>query len=412
MVKHKNMTIFDSMKQIITIISAVIAMTSCSISETGLSQRPQGEDIWKNPVFNTDSSSTVKTRCYVTGLDYPEGYDWRADPEKGTVKCSLVVFADGVPVMKIPVGHEYNVSPDPDMHRMLEGHLYTDYSTAEETIIKKDGTELFRYEGREMILDMSVSHENIYTLGQPRHGEGFTYRKNGEILIERNIGHAFPRLQNIDDTLHFAFSEPIESVAEKLERYYHVKNGKVMQVAVREDVKKVWDVIWHNDKACYLASMTGVSAPVSVDGHNMRALEFSEGIDMLTSRLLSAGKSLGVEAICLHDQHYSSCLWKDAVKHKQFSEDMTISAICTSGDGICCALNSGSSGIGGVIFRCGEIYTMPVDYAAMGNNPIDMMDGILHIGLSSLSGGKPVIWKDGQTEELDINGMICTLTVY
>ena len=41
--------------------------------------------------------------------------------------------------MKLPVGEEYHISPDPDMHRVIEGHLYTDYSTDKETIIKKDG---------------------------------------------------------------------------------------------------------------------------------------------------------------------------------------------------------------------------------------------------------------------------------
>ena len=54
---------------------------------------------------------------------------------------------------------------------------------------------------------------------------------------------------------------------------------------------------------------------------------------------------------------------------------------------------------------------MPAGYAAMGNSPVAMMDGILHVGLSSLNEGRPVIWKDGKTEELDINGMICTLSV-
>jgi hypothetical protein len=46
----------------------------------------------------------------------------------------------------------------------------------------------------------------------------------------------------------------------------------------------------------------------------------------------------------------------------------------------------------------------------MGNNPIDMVNGILNIGLSSVTGGQPVIWKDGETQKLDINGPICTLS--
>ena len=47
----------------------------------------------------------------------------------------------------------------------------------------------------------------------------------------------------------------------------------------------------------------------------------------------------------------------------------------------------------------------------MGNNPIAMVEGILYVGLSSLQGGKPLVWKDGKMEEIDINGCICTLSV-
>lgn len=398
-------------KQLICIIASLMAVCSCGLSETGQSQRPAGDGSWRNPAFSNDSTSTDRKRCYVTGLDYPDGYNWRSDTENGTVKCSLVVFRDGIPAMKIPVGHEYNVSPDPDMHRVIKGHLYTDYSTDGQTVIKKDGQEIFRYQGREMILGMAVSDGDIYTLGQPRQGEGFTYRRNGEPLVQRTAGHAFPRLQTIGDTICFAFCEPIESVSGNMERYYHVRGGKISQVAVREDVRKVWDVIWHRSQVCYLATMTGVPSPVTVTGNQMKALELSDGIDMLTSRLLSAGNSLGVEAICTHNAGYSSSLWKDARKYSQFSNGMTVNGICTVDDGICCVLNSGSGNGGGIIFRCGETVLIPEGMAAMGHNPIAMMNGILHVGLSSLSGGPPAIWKDGQCTELDINGMICTVTV-
>lgn len=403
MVKMKN--------TFLTLILTACAV-SCGLSETGHSSRPSGQEIWKNPAFSPDSSSYARKRCYVTGLDYPDGYDWRADPENGTVKCSLVVFVDGIPAMKIPVGHEYHVSPDPDMHRVIEGHLYTDYSTEEETVIKKDGKEVFRYPGREMIIGMEVLEGDIYTLGQPRNGDGFAYRRNGTALIQRGTGYAFPRLQQVDGSICFAFSEPIESLDEILERYYHVMDGEVSQVAVREDVKKVWDVLMHDGEVCWSGTLTGVSAPVIASGGKMTAIEFSKGVNLLTSRLVSAGKSIGMEAICSDGLSYSSGLWKDAAKYMSFSKEMTINGLCTWDDGICCVLNSGSLTGGGTIFRCGEIFEIPAGYTVMGSSPIAMKDGILHVGLSSLNKGKPVIWKDDTRQEIDINGFICTLSVH
>ena len=124
-------------------------VVSCGIEDLDVRPDTGREDIWFGPGVNAGDSG--REVCYVTAFDYPEDYDWRTDKEKGSVKCSLVVFADGVPMMKVPVGDRYEVSSDPDMHRMLGGHIYTDYSTDSETVIKRDGKTLIRYPGREMI---------------------------------------------------------------------------------------------------------------------------------------------------------------------------------------------------------------------------------------------------------------------
>lgn len=398
------------MKQIALTVLILAIAASCGIS---ISDEHSGPDdgAWKDPTYIPDSSSVKRQVCHVTGLDYPDGYDWRTDPENSAVKCSLVVFADGRPVMKLPVGEEYHISPDPDMHRVIEGHLYTDYSTDKETIIKKDGQEILRYDGREMILDMKISGENIYTLGRPRKGNGFTFRKNGATMMHRNDGYVFPRLQTMKDTICFAFSTPIESGSGQLERYYHVINGRTEQTAVREDVRKVFDIIWHKGRSCYIASMTGISSPVIVNGEKMKALESAEGVDMLTCRLYSAGKSLFTEAVCFKGGSCCSCLWKDGSVHMLFPEGMTTSGTCTLNEGICCVLNADRQDYGGLIFRCGDTFDIPSGYCATGSDPIAMRNGILHVGLSSMTGGKPMIWKDGNTQTLNINGPLCTLSV-
>jgi hypothetical protein len=53
---------------------------------------------------------------------------------------------------------------------------------------------------------------------------------------------------------------------------------------------------------------------------------------------------------------------------------------------------------------------MPSGYAVMGNRCTAVAGGILNIGLSSVDGGRPVIWKDGVTEFLDVCGYIATVS--
>lgn len=391
---------------------AALAITACDLNEMNPDSRPPRDDAWKNPSFGKDSSDTGRKICYITAFDYPKEYNWRSDTQTGTVKCSLTVFSDGVPAMKIPVGEEYYVSSDPDMHRIIDGHLYTDFPTDLQTVIKKDGQELFRYDSRERITDMSVIGGNVYTLGTSRSRKGFALRKNGVAELERASGRTFGRLHLNDSSLCFFFNEVITSSEGDIERYWQYSEGLVRQIAVREDIRKIWDIIMYKGEVCYLAQMTGIDAPVLVCGNKMNTLDLSSGMKIISCMLFQAGDSIAAEAVCTaNDITFFSGIWIDAQSYHMFTPGYTINGLCTWDKGIYGMLNSNMATGGGRIFRCGEILYAPSGYTMMGNNPICVTDGIMNIGLSSLNGGKPIIWKDGETTELDINGFICTMTI-
>ena len=276
----------------------MLAAVSCGLSELGDTSRGNQGGIWTGPGLDIGKDDPESPVCYVTAFDYRDGYDWVSDVEKGTVKCSLTVFADGVPMMKIPVGDEYEISSDPDMHRMIDRHVYSDFSTARETVVRKDGKELFRFDGREAIVGLLVDSTDVYTLGHPRVGDGFVYRKNGEILLSREKGRSFGRLQRDGKDICFAFSEPVKSQTEVLERCYHVRNGVVTQEALREDVKKVWDVASFRGKVCYVADVVGLRSPVLFMDDGMEALDLPENLEMKTCRLTISSESFCIEGIC------------------------------------------------------------------------------------------------------------------
>ena len=92
------------MKRSILWIVGLAVAASCGLREIG--GETGSEDIWTGPgagIVTDGSGPMQKTVWYVTGFDYPAGYDWRSDQESGTVKCSLVVYANAVPMMKLPV---------------------------------------------------------------------------------------------------------------------------------------------------------------------------------------------------------------------------------------------------------------------------------------------------------------------
>ena len=386
----------------------MLSLVACGVSELGDFVKDDVNGVWVGPSYG--GSGAAYSTTYVTAFDYPEGYDWRLNPEKGSVRCSLVVFADKRPVLKVPVGDAYCVSDDPDMHRVIDGHLYTDFATDDMTVIKKDGRQCLSYEGRESVVDMCVYKDSIYTLGQKRNAKGFSYRVNGRAVLERESGYLFGKLVCRDGEVSFAFAEPVSTTGEKTERYYCYTGGSVRQTALREDIKKVWDVCVLNGGICYLASLTGVSEPVIVSEQGLKALPMPYGSSIVSGQIFSVGEVMGVEMILDSDSSLSSALWLDGRLYRSFASGMTVSSIWTGQDGVACALNAGSVLEEGLIFRMGETYKIPAGFVCLGSSPINVADGMLTAGLSSLVGSKPLLWKDGVTEELDVNGYICTVS--
>ena len=394
------------------VLGAGLMLAACGIHELGESVRDTLEGVWTGPGMNVGSSDPAKTVCYITALDYQDGYDWRSDKEKGSVKCSLVVFADGVPMMKVPVGDAYHISSDVDSHRMIDGHLYTDFSTDDETVIKKDGREVFRYPGREFLQGMLVDGEDIYTLGHSREGDGFSYRKNGEILLEKASGRTFSRLHREDGHICFAYSESIASASGSVERYYRVVDGVPEQAALREDVKKVWDLMTSDGEVCYIASLVGVQGPVLFQGEAKSVLTLPQASSLLTARLSVSQGVVCVEGVLsCRNLALAGILWRCDEHLYTFSPGTTVASWCVDGDGVFCVLNSKSAAVKGVIYRCGDIFEVPLGYVSMGENTMTLVDGILTVGLSSVNGGRPVIWKDGILDTLNINGYISSVTV-
>jgi hypothetical protein len=94
-----------------------------------------------------------------------------------------------------------------------------------------------------------------------------------------------------------------------------------------------------------------------------------------------------------------------------FPAGMTVWASYVNDGGISCLLSHYATG-DLKISRCGEICALPEGYTVMGTTPLAMVDGILHVGLTSLEGEEPVVWMDGEIRKLGFNGYISSLSVW
>ncbi len=395
------------MRKYILFIVLMAGAAACEVVDVG--DRPQRGDVWVRPGVDMDSLAAGSTVAYVTAMEYLDSYDWMSDKENGSVKCSLAVYADGIPVMKVPVGEEYEISSDPESHRMVKGHLYTDYVSEDETVIKRDGRVLFRYAGREMLCGLVESEGDVYTLGHSLDGDGFSYRKNGEVLMARARGTSFGSLRTVGGRNFFAFRESVSGGT--YERYYGVMDGEITQVAIRQDIMKVWDVAYYNGGICYLASLVGIPFPVLFVDDIMQTLSLPKEAMLVSCSLLCDDKALYAEGLMnVVRQGTASCIWTPDGEICFRSANKAFSSFCMKDGGIHSVLNPSPPYDEGEIFRSGESFQMPPRYFSIGSRTTAVINGILHVGLSSQKGSPPLLWKDGKVMPLQINGFITTVS--
>jgi hypothetical protein len=217
----------------------------------------------------------------------------------------------------------------------------------------------------------------------------------------------FPHLQRSEDGFSFAFCEIIGSGENVKERYYHYLAGEVCQVAVREDIKRVWDIVFLEDKVCYLASVIGISEPVLAVGKELSMLSVPANAVVKSCRFVPKATGLDIEGIIYHRRKFIySALWKGTDLVTTFPSGYTVVSLCSCNDGLSCVLNAPRPSSKGMIYRCGQEYELPEGYMSMGGSSIIMMDGLLYVGLTSETDECAAVWVENEMKPLKINGFI------
>lgn len=118
---------------------------------------------------------------YATALHFRDSVNWRKD---SLGRADLLYFKDGELVLQVPVSSP----PDPERHRIWDGHLWSDFTDGHETVVLCDGQEQFRFAGEEHLQGFLLLDGNVHTLGQHPGKGGFCYRINGKAVFDSPRG--------------------------------------------------------------------------------------------------------------------------------------------------------------------------------------------------------------------------------
>lgn len=392
--------------RIIVICAILCVIAGCGVEEVGNAPHINSEGIWTGT-----SISDPYNVCYLTAMDYPDGYDWRSDPEKGRVKCKLILYADGIPILKIPVGDTYMVSSDDERHRVLAGDLYTDYTDGVSTVVKKNGKVLYVCDVAETLESMLVSEGHIHALSVPLGGNGFRYRVDGELVVERDSGKFYSRMTLHKDTVSFCFSQNTMTAQGMKTNSYCVKNGKVKKIDLGGTVSHVWDMMLHKGQLYMVVTYNSGFGPVLVNGLNKEYVNHFLTQDMLYCRFVDSDR-ICVSTRCIYAalNYMTDFLWFENSYWYMYRTGQTLSAIYVDEESYNAVINP-SEDSPGLIFKGTGAFGMPEGYYVRGRNPILRKDSRLIVGLTSRSGDHPLVWTDGSVDTLDINGYITGMSI-
>ena len=259
------------------IFTAITAMLSCNTLEGDglLGRQPIGGQGHQPPPVPT-AADTVE---FVTGIEFPEGYDWGRDTANGQAGSRLIVLADGNRWLELELGESSRISADPARHRVSGRHLYTDFASGGKTYVGKDGEALFDYDGEEILRGFSVDGEDVYTLGQRLSGEGFSLRKNGlELFSGRGeiMGDIFDpgpgggALSFEDGNASFAYTESAGTGHSRSRSYHLYTGGEETEIALEGGFTEYYDIRMVDGLLCKvgLSGKNGADLTLTIGNKN------------------------------------------------------------------------------------------------------------------------------------------------
>lgn len=371
---------------------------------TGRTRRGSGRG--ENPPRDTTATGggeqppelRYETAVYVCGVEFPEGYDWLRDTAYRSGERTLVLMRNGVRVLELPAGAERETGADPDMHRILEGKLYSDWSTAGETVIRCNGEELLRFTGRESIISFRLWDGHIHTLGRDRDGQGFSYRVDGKTLFRKEKGEAVGELHRDGDAVCFGYYDG---------GGYIVVDGKETALPLPQGIAGLYD-IRRRDGTVEVAMRTGAvsGTPLLRLGevvtqlprpyyiHHFSRCRFVSGSDrpLLKLSYIRTGdsrqdalwdRSSPLEMLPMKARALDWYVGEEGIGYVAVTEDRAL--IRPPG---------------------GTQSELPGRYSFYTEACGGLFDGNLYAVLTGLDGTQSVLWKDGMAEPVALRGYL------
>ncbi|MGN0190687.1 MAG: hypothetical protein ACI39U_03440 [Candidatus Cryptobacteroides sp.] len=351
----------------------------------------------------------------VTGIAYPEDVDWTASGLDNP-QARVVMYMDRDLKVNLSVSDAARVACcEPDQHFFSGGHLYSVFLSGEDTTLSRDGTPVLELEGRKFLIAVRDDGERLRTVWENEGGKGLLSLEDGKVLysdgeacIFRNTG------EDGEGNICFFYSVPVKSSSGMITQYYCVCGKDAIQMDLPKELDPIFGFIRSPDGFKVLCR----------NGGNRLCFEM---YDTATgnSMLLLPPVSGGLAAI----SNDFPALFHACVTHPVRGTEWNVIFL----DGLQTAswetddlpvgfvrIDGGAAGVRksrhpegrDILVRGTVCDTLPPGYTVMTDAAVHISaSGSARIGLSSKSGGKALLWSDGNIDTLGFRGVVTGIYV-
>ena len=389
----------------ILLLASLAALAACT-RDPLFPGRPRytREPAGHKPVEAADSTLVPLSGVHVwaTAVRFPEDFDWEVDTCAVEGDVWLDLYCDGRLLRSFPAG----ASLQADMHRFAGGHLYADCSTDTETVLYRDGAELFRFGGREALRGFRVLEDGVHTLGQDRDGDGLTYRIDGREVFRSPVGTVFGEGEALSESggaLWYCYSVQGASGRDFLIMREAELAGKTETKGV------ILDFRLSAGKSCWVQSQRG-SLALMEDGGKRVPIVLNAGETVRSCRIAPGADDLYVAVQT--DRNGIRRSFVQAARGSLFrlADGLTVAAILTDGKETGWVVTAADGAIR-LVRENGDVLSVPSGGFLYGPRCAVFHEGHLHLALSGHFGEPGRLVTDTDVTQIPFNGYFTSITV-
>lgn len=343
------------------------------------------------------------TSIVVSGVEFPDNYDWQRDTAYGNVCGNLVLFRDGERVTTLAAGLGQQASLAADMHCLSQGHLLSWNVCGDRTVVLKDGKKLLDFPGKEVLKGLLERPDGIYTLGQESSGNAFSLRKDGIVLLSEE-GRVYRSLYEDEGHLYFGF---VRDIGESRARFLVTDGAAAASRSVTGE-GEVLDELMHGGVLYQIVDLGADGTAVCDSKGGQYWLTRNNYLEFRSLSLIEYGSGVAAEGLIVYNSSYSnSVLWTETGEAARVSGDAWFYlSEDDAGPNTVASLYQKDTWSWAVLRPDRIIADLP-ERCFLPSRGIGVLAGsTLYLALSPL-GGKPYIWSSrARGDVFEINGFL------